>query len=41
MAVGGQYDRCGNPLDSFFSLLQMLCQSYVFYFDNSKTICFT
>ena len=34
IVVGGLYNRCGDPLNSSFSLFQMFCQSQVFYFGN-------
>jgi len=40
MVVGDMYDGGGSLLDSSFSLLQILCQSYVFYFGDSETMCF-
>ena len=40
MVVGSQYERGGDPSDSSFSLLQMPCQTQVFYFDNSETMRF-
>ena len=40
MVVTGQYDGGSGPLDSSFSLLQMPCQSQVFYFGNSEIVCF-
>ena len=40
MVVGGQYDGGGGLSYSSFSLLQMLYQSWVFYFGDSETVCF-
>ena len=40
MVVGGQYEKGGGPSDSPFYLLQILCQTQVFYFGNSETVHF-
>ena len=39
MVVGGQYER-GGPSDSSLSLLQIICQTQVFYFGNSEIVRF-
>ena len=38
MVVGGQYDGDSVPSSSSLSLLQMLCESHVFYFCASLSL---